>query len=236
MTTAKPACEICPTRESGIFCDITKDDLREFSRARSFNTYKRKSIIFYEGNPPLGLFCVQKGKVKISKHGSDGQVQIVRLAGPGDILGYRALFAGEPYAATAEVLEDASLCFVDKVSVYALLKKNAALALSILERVCQDLRVSEDAVLDLVQRPVSERVANMLLNLQETYGTRSPDGIHLDITLTREEMAEMVGTTAETLIRTLSDFKTRGLVALEPPHAIIIKKPAELARMAPERN
>jgi|SRR6185503_4786552 len=236
MTTPKPACEICPTRESGVFCDVTKDEMREFSRNRSFNTYRRKSIIFYEGNPPLGLFCIQKGKVKISKHGMDGQVQIVRLAGPGDILGYRALFSGEPYAATAEVLEDASLCFVDKTATYALLRKNAALALSILERVCRDLRVSEDAVLDLVQRPVAERVANMLLSLQETYGASGPEGVRLNIALTREEMAEMVGTTAETLIRTLSDFKARGLVALEPPHAIIIKKAAELARMAPERN
>jgi CRP/FNR family transcriptional regulator len=219
----------------GAFTAVTRDDMREMARGRTVNTYRKHSTIFYEGNPSMGLFCVCSGKVKIFKHGADGHLQISRLAKPGDLLGYRALLAGESYAATAEVIEDATICFIDRVLAFKILRQNPDLTLNILKRVCQDLRVAERHALDLIQKPVDQRVASLLLDLQRDFGKPVPGGVRLHIDLTREEMAEMVGTTAESLIRTLSAFKQKGFVELNG-HSIFVKAPAGLAGMIPLEN
>lgn len=232
MTPVKPTCEACPARMHGVFCDLNREDVRELSRARTANTYRKRSIIFYEGNPSMGMFCVHSGKVKIFNHGLDGHQQIVRLAKTGDLLGYRALLAGEPYAATAEVLEEATICFLDKTLVFQLIRRNPSVSLRMLKQVCKDLRIAERRTLDLVQKPVAERVAGLLLDLQQGFGENGVRGVKLNIDLTREEMAEMIGTTAESLIRTLSDFRARGLVELEPHH-VTIRNPVELAKLSP---
>ena len=232
MTGAKPTCEACPVRHQGMFCDLGREDLRDLGRSHTANTYSKRSIIFYEGNPAMGIFCVASGKVKIYKHGINGQIQIVRLARPGDLLGYRALLAGEPYSATAEVIEEAVICFLDKTMVLSLIRRNPPLSLRLLRKVAQELRVSEERMLDLVQKPVTHRVATLLLALQQQFGETSPRGIRLNISLTREEMAEMIGTTAESLIRTLSEFRQRGLIELDA-HEVRIKNPQLLATYAP---
>ncbi|MEK7475074.1 MAG: Crp/Fnr family transcriptional regulator [Candidatus Coatesbacteria bacterium] len=232
MSPAKPNCDSCPVKLHGAFAAVTREDMREMARGRTVNTYKKRSTIFYEGNPSMGLFCVFSGKVKIFKHGADGHLQISRLAKPGDLLGYRALLAGEPYAATAEVIEDATICFLDRALAFKILRQNADLTLGILKRVCQDLRVAERRALDLIQKPVVQRVAGLLLELQRDFGRPTPAGVRLDIDLTREEMAQMAGTTAESLIRTLSDFKQKGLVDLRD-HCVFIKSQAGIERLIP---
>jgi CRP/FNR family transcriptional regulator, polysaccharide utilization system transcription regulator len=231
----KPECETCPVRTHGVFCDLTKEELREVVRGRTPNTYRKHSIIFYEGNPSMGLFGVWSGKVKVSNHGVNGHLQIARLAKPGDILGYRALLADEPYAATAEVLEDAVICFLDKNVFFQILKRNPNLMLRIMKKVCQELRVAERHALDLVQKPVVQRVASLLLDLERDFGEPTPAGIRLDIELTREEMAQMVGTTAESLIRTLSEFKAKGCVDMAG-HQVLVRNHAELAKMVPQET
>lgn len=229
---AKTNCEICPSRLQGVFCDLSREDVRELARARTSNTYRKKSIIFYEGNPAMGIFCLNSGKVKIYKHGIDGQIQIVRLARGGDLLGYRALLSGEPYSATAEVIEEASICFLDKTMVMQMIRKNPSLSLRLLRKVSRELREAEERVLDLIQKPVPQRVAALLLSLQERFGETSAEGIRLNIQLTREEMAEMIGTTAESLIRTLSEFRHKGLVEVDA-HSVCIKNPRQLALLVP---
>lgn len=235
MMATKPLCEVCPVRLQGVFSDLSKDEQKFLTKAKTCNGYRKRSVIFYEGNPSMGLFCVNSGKVKIYKHGVNGEVQIVRLSKAGDLLGYRALLSNEPYSATAEVLEDATICFMDRTTVLQLLQRNAPLSLRILRKVCQDLRAAEERTLDLIQKPVPQRVAALLLALQADFGENAKQGVRLNIALTREEMAEMVGTTAETLIRTLSEFKTRGLIDLEP-HTVFVKNPHELSRLLPAED
>jgi len=231
----RPDCETCPVRVHGVFCDLTKDELREVVRGRTPNAYRKHSIIFYEGNPAMGIFGVWSGKVKVFHHGVNGHLQISRLAKPGDILGYRALLAGEPYAATAEVIEDAVICFLDKAVFLQILRRNANLMLRMMTKVCQELRVAERRSLDLVQKPVVQRVASLLLDLERDFGEPTPSGVRLKIELTREEMAQMVGTTAESLIRTLSDFKQKGCVEMEGHH-VFVRDRAELVKMVPQDN
>ncbi len=212
MCPAKISCEACPVRARSVFSDLSREDLRELTKARTVNTYRKKNIIFYEGNPALGIHCILSGKAKIYKHGMDGYIQIVRLARPGDLLGYRAFFSNEPYAATAEVLEEAEICFMDRATVMRLLSRNVVLCLKILQKVCQDLRSAQERTVDLVQKPVPQRVAELLLSLKNNFGETGADGTRISVNLTREEMAEMAGTRAETLIRILGGFKRRGIL------------------------
>src|SRR3990167_5095219 len=94
-------CQECSTRGIGIFCSMAEPLVSELDRAKTTNYYHKKQIIFYEGNQPYGLYCISSGIVKLYKTGMEGQQQIVRMAKSGDILGYRSLFAGENYSATA---------------------------------------------------------------------------------------------------------------------------------------
>ena len=202
-------------------------------RERNVNTYKKHSIIFYEGNPPMGLFGVSSGKVKIFNHGANGRIQIARIARPGDLLGYRALFAEEPYSATAEVLEEATICFLDRPLAYSIVRRNPEVALRLMEHVCRDLRLAERHMLNLVQNPVVERTAALLLDLERDFGEPAPRGTRLAIDLTREEMAEMIGTTAESLIRTLSEFRQKDWIELDG-HRVLVKDASELAKLIPQ--
>ncbi|MEK7475073.1 MAG: Crp/Fnr family transcriptional regulator [Candidatus Coatesbacteria bacterium] len=231
--TPKTNCEICPVRTRGAFCDLTKDELGELMRARVANTYRKHSVIFYEGNPPMGLFGIWSGKVKLYNHAANGRTQIARLAKPGDLLGYRALFGEEPYAATAEVIEDATICFLDRTLAYSILRRNTGVALRIMEYVCRDLRVAERRMHDLVRMPVVERTAALLLELERDFGEPAPRGTRLAIDLTREEMAEMIGTTAESLIRTLSEFRQKDWIELDG-HRVLVKESSALAKLIPQ--
>lgn len=230
MLAMKVSCETCQIRKHGVFCDLSPEELRDLNKSKTMNIYRKRNIIFYEGNPCSGLFCVFSGKVKLYKHGPDGQGQIVRLAATGDLLGYRAFFCDEPYAATAEVLEESQICLMERNVVMRLMTRNPSIGLRIIKNICLTLRQSEERTVDLVQKPVPTRVAELLLALQESYGESTPQGFHLNINLTREEMAEMAGTRSETLIRILSAYRQQGILDIVR-RRIVIKKPDKLKKI-----
>ena len=222
----------CPVRSEGAFCGLPKSEVRILNRGKTVNTYRRRNTIFYEGNPALGIYCIRSGKVKIYKQGADGKVQIVRLARPGELLGYRAFFASEPYSETAEVLVTSCICFIDRATIAQLLTRNAPLCQWILKKVCVELRETRERNLALAQKSVPQRVAELLLSLNDSFGENSAQGARININLTREEMAELAGTRTETLIRALSAFKKRGLVEIAPPY-IYIRNTGGLRKLLP---
>lgn len=205
-------CATCGSRVLGVLCSLDKAGLEECSEHKTTNQYKKGQVIFYEGNQSYGLYCIFAGRVKLYKTGVDGRQQIVRIAGPGDLLGYRSLFAEEPYAATAEVLEDATICCVDRNAFFPLLSKNPQLSLNIIRKLARELRDAEDLATSIAHRSVRERMAELLLMLKETYGKPAKSGVRIDLQLSREEMADMIGVTQETAIRLLSEFKKDGLI------------------------
>jgi CRP-like cAMP-binding protein len=211
-TIAKLDCATCGSRVLGVLCNLDKEGLEECNEHKTTNQYKKGQVIFYEGNQSYGLYCIFAGRVKLYKTGVDGRQQIVRIAGPGDLLGYRSLFADEPYAATAEVIEDATICCVDRNAFFPLLSKNPQLSLNIIRKLARELREAEDLATSMAHRSVRERMAELLLMLKETYGKPAKAGVRIDLHLSREEMAEMIGVTQETAIRLLSEFKKDGLI------------------------
>lgn len=204
------SCKTCKTRTSSIFCCLKGDLLEELDFNKNCITIKKGQGIFFENNRPQGLYCVHVGKIKISKTGTGGKEQIVRFAKDGDVIGYRAMLSGETYSANAVALEDSEICFIPKDSFIKIVQNNTELAFKLMDLVAKDLKQAEKKITELSQKPVRERTAEALLMLLEFYGVEA-DGT-LNINLTREDLAGIVGTATETLIRILSDFKSHHII------------------------
>ncbi len=178
-------------------------------------TYKKGQNIFYEGTRPTGIYCMNEGKVKVFKNNIQGKEYIIYIAKPGDFLGYRALMGEELYAATATVLEDAKICFIPKEIFFEILQKNPAFMKKVVKAVCHEMGIMEDRMAEVAHKSVRERLAANLLMLKETYGMEGEGSTLIDIALSREDLAAIVGTATETVIRLLSEFKNDGLIAFE---------------------
>lgn len=205
-------CNDCNARYGSVFCNLKDENLQTLNGSKSCGMYKKGSVVFNEGQNPYGLYCVNKGKVKVFQTGNEGKEQIVRLAKEGDILGYRALLSGDRYSCSAEVLEESSVCFIPKEIFFKLIDSDGPLSLEIMKLLSKDLRKAEHKITDLAQKPVRERMAEALLFLKETYGFED-DGFTLNVVLSREDLANIVGTATETAIRLLSEFKSDGMVS-----------------------
>jgi len=215
-----PSCVECENKSS-LFCTLDKEEKFTLSENKGQNFYKKGHVVFYEGNYANGLFCIYNGKVKLSKLGSDGKQQIFRFSKNGEILGYRALLSDEPYQATATAIEDSYICHLSKDKFHSLLKKNSRLSWKTIQVLSKDLKNAEKNLMNIVQKSVKERLAEALLMLIKTFGTNENDN-SLNVTLNRLELSDLVGTTSETIIRTLSDLKKNGCVELKGKKIIVI--------------
>ncbi|MCX7877254.1 MAG: Crp/Fnr family transcriptional regulator [Ignavibacteria bacterium] len=209
-----PECTECRSRLKSVFCELSRDEAGDITSEKSCSFYKKGQLIFSEGNRPLGLYCINKGKVKVFQIGEEGKEQILRLAKEGDILGYRALISGEVYSASASALEEAVICFIPKTKFYELIRSSSSLAEKLMQTLSHDLKEAEHRLVALAQKPVRERMAEMILTLKEFYGT-TEDGNTINAQFSREEMANFVGTATETAIRILSDFKNEKLISFD---------------------
>jgi len=219
-------CKSCSSRYLGLFCALEAQALEELNVRKTVNIYRKGQVVFYEGNEGIGLYCIFSGKVKLYKTGADGRQQILRIAGPGDLLGYRALFAGEPYHASAEALEEASICCIDRDAFFPVLNKNPELSLALIKKLAKELRRAEGLATSIAQKTIRERMAELLLILKEAYGKPVKNGYEIDLKLTREEMAEMIGVTQESAIRLISDFKKEKLIEVKDREFVLLDIPS----------
>lgn len=224
------ACQDCEHRDGSLFCDLAEGLLTNIDEHKTSNLYKKGQIIFYEGNRPMGLFCLQGGKVKIYKTGAEGKEQIVRFAKPGDFLGYRALISDESYTASAAALEECKICLIDRNVFFNLLETDRGFNWKMMQQLGRELREAEDFMTDIAQKTVRERVAEMLLVLRAKYGCEENSKI-INASLSREELASYVGTATETLIRLLSEFKSDGVIETSG-QKISILHPEKLLKIA----
>ena len=214
-------CIDCDSRDKGVFCSSDPTNLADLSSKKSVNVYKRGQDLFLQGNPAFGLYCINSGKVKITKLGFNGKETIVRIATAGDILGHRSLFSNSPYQASATVVEEAKICFINRNAILTLIQDDPKTSLEIMNCLSQQLGMAEEKVTSLSQNTVRERFAELLLVFTQAFGQEIEGGYRLDIFLTREEMASMVGTAAESLIRLISEFKKDGIIDQEHKRLIV---------------
>jgi CRP/FNR family transcriptional regulator len=211
----KIPCTLCPGKEHSLFADLPREDLDTLSQHKTCIRYKKGQTLFYEGTRPMGLFCINSGKVKVYKISSEGKEQILKLAKPGDFLGYRALISEEFYNSSATVIEEGAMCYVPKSDFLEILQKNPTFFRKMAKRVAHELGLMEQMLVTIAQKSVRERLAATLIMLKETYGMEGDESDLIDIALSREDLANIIGTATETVIRLLSDFKTQKLISLQ---------------------
>ena len=206
-----------------LFRHLTDHEIGQLFINKITETFKRGSIVYREGNRMKGFFFVQEGIIKIYKTGPDGKEQIIRFAKPGDIIGYRSVMSNEPACTTTEVLEESVLWLIPTEILINLVKNNGEFALEIMKLTCKELGEANSYLTDIAQKTVKERLAETLIHLDSEFGT-DDQGI-LKISLTREELANIVGTATESVIRLLSEFKNEKYIELNGRKIKILDRP-----------
>lgn len=224
------SCDKCESAHSSIFCVLSKMELSTLSESKSYISYKKGQMIFYEGNHPQGLYCIYSGKVKIHKLGHDGKDQILRLAKKGNVIGYRALLSDDNYHASATAIEDCLICFFSKTVYQNQIISNPSLSIQIIKLLSSDLKLAEQKAMNMVQRQVRERIVETILMLKEFFGLE-PDNATINTIFTRESIGNIAGTTTETTIRVLSDLHKNAIIDLIGKKIKILNN-KELVRIA----
>lgn len=204
-------CEQCIIRQFNTLKALTKDELIRISGCKSDYTVKKGEVLFREGETINGVYCIKDGICKVSKLSENGRDQIVKLITKGDLLGQRSLVSEEASNLTATALDTMEVCFIPKSEIYEDLKKNANFTMEVLKDMAKDLKEADDFIVDMAQKSVKQRLAETLLYLDEHFDV--DDSGYLNLTLSREDYANIVGTATESAIRILSQFKKEGYIS-----------------------
>ena len=196
-----------------LFNSLNEEELNRLNYDKSCKLFERGSVIYREKSRLTGFYCITKGIVKVLNTGSEGKEQIIRFAKKGEIIGYRSLLSQELACTTAKVIDEAVLCHIPFQTVLFLIKSNWEFSFQMIQIICRELRESNNYITDIAQKTIRERLAEVLLLLVESFDLDTQNT--LMISLTREELANMVGTAPESVIRLLSEFKHEKMIALK---------------------
>lgn len=203
------------------FDEVQKiDDLKKLSSDRRIKSYKKKENIFGEGSSPIYLYFLSKGKVKTYRSHEYGKELITTLYKEGDFFGYTALLEEQPYSETAEALEDSEVCLIPKEDFFSLMYGNIHVMKTFVKMLSDNIIEKETQLVNLAYSTVRKRVAEALILLQKRYNTSKDK--NFTISISREDLANIVGTATESLIRTLSDFKDEKMVEIKGSNITII--------------
>lgn len=206
-----------------LFEDLSPGELAVLFAHVQVTTIPKGQPIFHEGSRPTGLFFIIHGKAKVYKRGLWNHEQIVRLAGPGDLLTLRATGSTPQYVVSAAALEDAEILSIDMDDFFSVIKANAAFAFKMIQLLALELDHAENRIRDLAQMSVRQRLADLLLNLHRIYHEGSGDG-SVGVRLSREDLANCIGTATETVVRLLSEFREKRLLAVEGRSIFILDR------------
>ncbi|MBM3321385.1 MAG: Crp/Fnr family transcriptional regulator [Candidatus Eisenbacteria bacterium] len=217
----KIPCAVCDMRKNGLLSRVEERLLERVEGAKVIHRFGPRQVIFHEGTPPLAVYCLRAGRVKLYRSGKRGEEVVLRVLGPGAAFGYRPLLCEELYAVTAESIEESEVCVLPRQVLTDLLRDSPSFAIDLLARIARELRYSEDQLLDLTQKSVLERTSGLLVMFLENCGEKTDGGIRLAIPIQRKEMAQMVGTTPETFSRTLHELAERGIIVLSRSDIVV---------------
>jgi len=223
-------CVTCPVKEDHLFCNLPGPALQKLNEIKSTAIYPKSAMLFIEGQQPRGVFVLCGGKVKLSTSSKEGKTIITKLSSPGDVLGLNATMSNRPYEVTAEMVEPGQANFIARDAFVSFLREYGEVAVRVAEQLSRNYYTAYEEIktLGLATSP-SEKFAKLLL----TWSSESKDAAknsQLRITLTHEEIAEMIGTTRETVSRLFSEFKKKQLLQVKGATLTIRNKEA-LQRM-----
>jgi len=197
-----------------IFNTFTSEEKEDLQSHLTLVYYRKNEFIFREGEMPTSFLFLIDGKVIIYKEGVGGREQIIRMAKPLGIIGYRALLAEEPYIGSAIALEDSTIMVISQEYLTNKLLKNSDFSLKLIQKLARELGFSNMRTVTLTQKHIRGRLAESLLLLKEKYGWEN-DGATLKVYLSREDIANLSNMTTSNAIRTLSTFAGEKVIAID---------------------
>ena len=219
-------CITCPVREDHLFCNLSPTALRKLNEIKSTAVYPKSAVLFIEGQQPRGVFVLCAGKAKLSTSSKEGKTLITKISQPGDVLGLNAAISNHAYEVTAEMIEPGQANFIPREALLQFLKEYGEVALRVAEQLSQNYYTAyqEIRTLGLTTSP-AEKFAKLLLSWCPA-DSESQRQAHLKVTLTHEEIGEMIGTTRETVSRLFSDFKKKKLLQVKGSTLLLLNKQA----------
>jgi|ERR1041385_289313 CRP/FNR family transcriptional regulator len=219
-------CLSCPVREEHLFCNLPLTALQKLNEIKSTAVYPKGAILFIEGQQPRGVFVLCNGKVKLSTSSREGKTLITKISEDGDVLGLNAAISGHSYEVTAEMIEPGQANFIPRDALLQFLKSHGEVAVRVAEQLSRNYYTAFEEIrtLGLTSSP-SERFAKLLLSWYPEKGA-SGSQAQIKLTLTHEEIAEMIGTTRETVSRLFSDFKKKQLLQVKGSTLVLRQKAA----------
>ena len=219
-------CVTCPVREEHLFCNLPLHAVQKLNEIKSTAVYPKSAMLFIEGQQPRGVFVLCTGKAKLSTSSSDGKTIITKISDPGDVLGLNATISDHPYEVTAEMIEPGQANFIARDALLQFLREYGEVAVRVAQQLSRNYYAAYEEIrtLGLASSP-AEKFAKLLLSWDSSQGkTNGP--FQVKLTLTHEEIAEMIGTTRETVSRLFSDFKKKQLLQVRGSTLVIRNKPA----------
>lgn len=209
------------------FGDLPEPVLKAFEPIGITMNYPRGSAIFFEGDPASGVYMLCRGRAKMSTHSADGRALILRICGPGEWLGLSSAIADQPHEVTAEVVENCQINFIRRADFMRLIREYPEAGLSALRQLSVDYQQAHTQICSLgLSSSVSDKLAKLLIAWCMEKGSAAggdPDDspVVLKITFSHEDIAEMIGTSRETVTRLLKDFRERGLITIKGADLVV---------------
>lgn len=216
-----------------LFKELSQEELNRLESISQRVSFKKKEVIFSEGEPSDWFYVLTSGKVKITKLSYEGKEIILEIIQAPDFFGGLAVLKGFPYPASAIAMEDSEVIMIPRNAFLNLVERYPSISKSLLSFLIDRIKVTQETLKNVALERVETRIASALLRFKEKYGKTTKDGILIDLRLTKQELAEMVGTTVETAIRIMSKFKKSGYID-EKEGKTILKDIQKLREIASE--
>jgi len=219
-------CVTCPTRGDHLFCNLSLSAAQRLNEIKSTAVYPRGAMLFIEGQQPRGVFVLCTGRVKLSTTSREGKTIITKISEPGDVLGLNAVVSNRPYEVTSEMMEPGQANFIPRDCLVQLMKDSPEVAMRVAQQLSRNYFTAYEEIRTLgLSTSPSEKFAKLLLSWSPE-PAQNNGSAQVRLILTHEEIAELIGTTRETVSRLFSEFKRRQLVQLKGAMLVIRSRPA----------
>lgn len=223
------SCQNCPILKKSIFCNQHHLDQSNYPTQKKQLFFKKGQTIISQNATLDGVYCIKKGNIKVIKSNNNGNETILRIANPGDIIGENILLNDNDFSNSATAISDTIVCFIDRKS-FSRLINNSNTCLNLLQKTFSVLKKAEEHICSCHQKKVIERLSELLLDFKKNAGICENEKWKIDLNLSREELAMLIGTAPETVIRAFSELKKMGIISGQK--IIYILKEKELSKMA----
>lgn len=204
-------CQQCLVRKLNAIQKLKRNESKVIANSKVYKEIKKGEVFFREGDVLNGVYCVKSGISKLTKLSEKGKEQVVKLVVKGELLGQRSVIIDQAANLSATALNDMEVCFIPKKELVNILKSNNDFSFDVLQQMATDLKEAETTIINMAQKTVRRRLAEIVMYLFNDFGVTNQG--YLTVTLSREDFASIVGTTTESIIRTLSQFKKEGFIS-----------------------